>query len=425
MDLSRVAFPGVLLASWAASAQEAGHPATREEIFRRLREEKRQSVRLYQPKRFESIFRAIDGARKPRASTMNWKGLHPRLDWPSPGSGAAVGARYWRRDVLGPLDLSGAAFYSIYGYQHYEAQLGLISPERSQIPPSWQDDEFYEIGDVRPRLRRVPVYAALRYRYLPEEGFYGLGPDSSLSNRTTYLQEETRAYLRTGIQLTRSFAWFLEAGYQHNSIGSGRSSYPSTETVFDETTAPGLEAPPDHARLATLAFLDLRQPRNPERGVVLAVLAARYLDRGSDAFSFDRYAFDFRTYVPLGSPQRILALRAGGNSDHPHEGAQVPFFLQESLGGSHALRGFNNLRFRGEKVLLFQAEYRWEPAAYWELAAFTDAGAVGRVGSSPGSFHWDWGFGTRFKIYSEILLRLEVAFSSETTRYHIRGSQSF
>jgi hypothetical protein len=47
------------------------------------------------------------------------------------------------------------------------------------------------------------------------------------------------------------------------------------------------------------------------------------------------------------------------------------------------------------------------------------------VGSSPGSFHWDWGLGTQFKIYSEILLRLEVAFSSETTRYYIRGSQSF
>jgi hypothetical protein len=425
MDLRTVVFVGLVLAAWAAAAQEADPPATREETFRRSREEKRQSVRASQTKRIESIFRAIDKAKKPTVSAMNWKRFHPRLDWPSPGSGVAVGTRYWKRDLMGPLDVSGAAFYSIYNYQHYEVQFGLIAPERSEIPPSWKDDEFYEIGDVHPRWRRIPIYVTLRYRYLPEEDFYGLGPDSSLSNRTTYLQEETRAYLRTGVQLTRNFLWAVEGGYQYNSIGSGRSSYPSTGTVFDETTAPGLEAAPDHARFATLAFLDFRERRNPERGVTLAVMAARFLGSGSGAFSFDRYGFDVRTYAPLGSPQRILALRAAGNSDHPHHGAQVPFFLQESLGGSHTLRGFDTFRFRGEKVLLFQGEYRWEPAAYWQIAAFIDAGTLGRVGSSPGSFHWDWGLGTQFKIYSEILLRLEVAFSSETTRYYIRGSQSF
>ena len=41
------------------------------------------------------------------------------------------------------------------------------------------------------------------------------------------------------------------------------------------------------------------------------------------------------------------------------------------------------------------------------------------------NLQWDWGFGTRFKTYRDIVLRLEVAFSDETTRYYFRGSTSF
>jgi outer membrane translocation and assembly module TamA len=158
---------------------------------------------------------------------------------------------------------------------------------------------------------------------------------------------------------------------------------------------------------------------------MLALLGESFLDQTQDAFSFHRFGFDARGFLPLGSPQRVLALRAAMVFDRPEDGDQVPFFMQESLGGSHLLRGFDSFRFRAEKVALYQGEYRWEPTPFWELAIFGDAGSVARTGSSFEGLEWDYGFGMRFKSYRDVLLRLEIAFSRETTRYYFRGSTSF
>jgi hypothetical protein len=420
----------LLTASLASFAQENdGAPKTRGELLRREREEKRKSTRPYKPNRVEEQFLKLDKAENPAITDMNFKGFYPRVAWPSRGSGAAFGTRYWKRDFLGPVDAAGAAFYSIFGYQHYDAQVGLIPHKGDQIPQrSWRGDDLYEIGDVRPGFPRFPLYATFRYRYLPHEDFYGLGPEASPEDRSEYLQEETRAYLRTGLQFTKNFVWVLEGGYQWNAIGQGTSSsYPSTDEEFSEQEAPGLSSPPDYLRFSTQLFFDFRdEPGNPHRGWMLAVLGERFLDQGEDnSFSFYRVGFDARGFVPLGSPQRILALRAAFLSDHAADGHQVPFFMQESLGGSRTLRGYDSFRFRGERIELFQIEYRWEPVAFWELALFTDAGSAARAGEAFSDLNWDYGIGMRFKTYRDVLLRFEIAFSSETTRYYIRSSTSF
>jgi hypothetical protein len=38
---------------------------------------------------------------------------------------------------------------------------------------------------------RLSVIALARYRYFPQEDYFGLGPDSLKDNRTNYLLEET------------------------------------------------------------------------------------------------------------------------------------------------------------------------------------------------------------------------------------------
>ncbi len=429
-DLSTSGILFFLLTSAVAhpAQQDQEPPSTREELMRRLREEKRGALRPYAPNRVEEQFLKIDKAENPAILDLNWKGFYPRVAWPSRGSGAALGARYWQRDVLGPLDVAGAAFYSWRRYQHYDVQFGLMPHKGSQIPQrSWRGDDLYEIGDVRPGFPRFPLYATFRYRDLPQEDFYGLGSEASLDKRTTYRHEETRAYLRTGLQFTKNFAWIVEGGYQWNSLGPGTtSSFPTTDFEFDDTGAPGLASPPDYVRLSTQLFFDFRdEPGNPHKGWMLAVIGERFLDRTRDSFSFDRIGFDARGFLPLGSPQRILALRAALLGDHTAEGNRVPFFMQESLGGSHTLRGFDSFRFRGERVELYQLEYRWEPTTFWELALFTDAGSAAREGLAFEDLVWDWGFGMRFKTYRDVLLRFEIAFSEETTRYYIRSSTSF
>ena len=421
---------GILLAATVALAQSSAPPRSRAELLRREREAKRARLAPYVPNRVEKQLLRIDKAETPSIADWSFKGFHPRIAWPSRGSGAAPGVRYWEPDLIGPVDLAGAAFYSIRGYQHYDVQFGLLPHVGDRIPQrSWRGDDVYELGSTRPGFVRVPFYVTVRYRYLPEEDYYGSGPDSSLESRTSYLQEETRVYLRTGLQLSKHFAWILSGGYQANAIGSGSSSrFPATDTLFDEEAAPGLSRPPDYLRYGAQLFYDRRdEPGNPHRGGMIAFAYERFDDRTEGAFGFDRFGIDGRAYLPLGSPQRILALRTALLVDEAEPGQRVPFFMQESLGGSHTLRGFDSFRWRGEKVMLYQLEYRWEPLDFWELAVFTDTGTVSEADSELrfANLQWDWGLGTRFKTYRDVVLRFEVAFSRETTRFYIRGSASF
>jgi hemolysin activation/secretion protein len=160
---------------------------------------------------------------------------------------------------------------------------------------------------------------------------------------------------------------------------------------------------------------------------MLGLAYSRFDDTARGRFSFDRYGLDARAFVPLGSPQRVLALRAALLVDRARSGNVVPFFMQRSLGGSHTLRGFDSFRWRGPEIVLYQAEYRWEPLRFWDLDVFVDTGAVRGPAEGSGFDHLevDWGFGTRFKTYRDVVVRLEIAFSNETTRYYVRGSTSF
>jgi outer membrane protein assembly factor BamA len=160
---------------------------------------------------------------------------------------------------------------------------------------------------------------------------------------------------------------------------------------------------------------------------MIAVAATRFHERGGSDFTFDRVAGDARGYASLGSPQRVLALRALASVDRPAAGSRVPFYLQEALGGSRTLRGYHSFRFRGEKLLLLQAEYRWETWPALEFALFADVGrAYGRneAFALRGLEH-DYGVGVRLKTHDSVLARLEVARSGEDTRLLLRLGPSF
>jgi hemolysin activation/secretion protein len=101
--------------------------------------------------------------------------------------------------------------------------------------------------------------------------------------------------------------------------------------------------------------------------------------------------------------------------------------MQESLGGSHTLRGYQNFRFRGEKILLLQAEYRWEAVPAVELALFVDGGQALRAGEDfdLGDLETDYGFGIRLKRNTGLIARLDVARSGEDRRVLLRFGPSF
>ena len=328
------------------------------------------------------------------------------------------------------VDLHASAFYSIRGYEYYDLQLGRLAHRGDAFPArSTRGDDVYELGDVvRVDVGRAVLYGSARYRHYPETAFYGLGADTRPAGRTSFLSQDALYEVVTGYQGPRG-ALTVRAGLMQAFVGPGtEEGVPSIRARHDDRSAPGLDRQPDFFHLAASLLLDGRdQPGNPHRGGMIAVAASRFDEQGGDEFTFDRIAGDARGFASLGSPQRVLAVRALASADRPASGARVPFYLQEPLGGSRTLRGFRTFRFRGEKLLLLQAEYRWEAWPALELALFADAGrSYGRGEDfAMRGLETDYGFGVRLKTHDAVVARLDVARSREDTRYLLRLGPSF
>lgn len=413
-----------------AAAEETG-TETRQALWERLRREKLGAVRPEQPDFVERSILALEKAERPGLLAWNVGGFYPRVQSIGWGSQTAIGARFWQPDIKGTrIDVHAAAFHSIRRYESYELQAGVL-PHRGRTLParSHKGDDVYELGGIRRRSGRQGLaYASLRYRHLPEVDFFGLGTASQPTDQTTFLLQDAWYDLVVGYQPTSRAAITARAGLMQAFVGPGRDErFPTTQQLFDETRVPGLTRQPDFLHLTVLGLLDSRdQPGNPHSGAMLAVSASRFDDRNSDAYAFDRLGADGRVFVPLGSVQRVLALRALVSADRPAEGSRVPFFLQETLGGSHTLRGYRSFRFRGEKLLLVQAEYRWEAAPAVELAAFADGGRVAShlADWSLGDLRTSYGLGLRIKSHDRVILRFDVGRSSEETRLLLRVGES-
>jgi hypothetical protein len=421
----------VLFLSAAASA-DAQEPETRVEEWTRLRREKAASLAPPRTGFLERQLLAIEKATRPSLLDLNLAGFYPR--GANVGSGAewGLGTRFWQPDIgRSRVDVAGSVFYSINGYEFYDLQAGLLPHRAGHMPPySVRGDTVYEIGD-NPRLDRghVSLYGSAVYRHYPQLDFYGLGGGTDPADHTNYLHQDARYEAVAGYHFRSGLAATVRGGFIQGFIGPGTNEdVPTIRTIFDDAAAPGLDEQPDFYRYGASIQVDTRdRPRNPHHGGLVALLAERYDERGGDAFTFDRLAADGRGFVSLGSPQRVLAVRAFVSRDRPKEGARVPFYLQESLGSGDNLRGFDRARFRGEKVLLLQAEYRWEAWPALEFALFADGGRAFRADEdfSVEDLEADYGFGVRLKSHESVLARLEVAFTPEGTALLVRLGPSF
>ena len=378
----------------------------------------------YAPNFVERLMLKADKGELPHIYSWNLWGFYPRLQNIAAGSSLAGGVRYWRPDMGGsPLSLHGSAFYSITSYQYYDAQLGVIPHSGRSLPlRATNGDDLYELADIGQTVSKgLILFGSFKYRDYTELDFYGTGPDSGEDQRTSFRQEDLSADLVAGYQFGKPVAFTLRVGTFRPEIREGEdSAFPTTQELFVDATAPGLTAQPDFIAFKAQAFVDVRDvPGAAHKGAMVAIEYSRYDDRDLDQFSFDRWAIDARGYLPLGSVQRTLALRAWANYDDPDEGQSVPFYLQETIGGTRSLRGFENFRFRGEKVLLLQAEYRWEASPAVEMALFVDSGTVAPDGEDLelDGLKTNWGVGLRFKSFRSVILRFEFATGDEGGRF--------
>jgi len=407
-------------------------PQTRAEAWRRLREEKRQRLEPYKPTFLERQILGFEKAERPSILDLNFEGFYLRVRSLASGSRWAPVLHFWRPDIKGStFSVHASAAYSPTAYQLYDFQAGRLPHHgRALPPPSTKGDDLYELGGLqKSSLDHLILYTSLRYRHQPRDAFFGLGQDSRESDRTAFLYQDASYELVGGWQFNRRLVASARAGYVQVFTSDGEDDdFPPIGARFDDRSAPGLARQPDFLKLSGLLLFDGRdRPFNPHRGGMVALELARFDDRDGDAFAFHRAAIDVRGYVSLGSPQRVLATRVRASRDEAAEGSRVPFYLQDALSNSHTLRGYQTFRFRGERLVSLQAEYRWEAAPALELVVFGDAGRVFRPEEDLDldGLRGSMGVGLRLKSAEDVLARFDVAWGGEGSRVYLRFGPSF
>jgi len=365
------------------------------------------------------------------------RGVHvgpffPRIEIVSSGAGLAPMLHFWAPDIGGThLDVHASAAYSIYSYQYYDLQVGRVPHEEKRLPRvAWGTRGLFPLADIE-KSAAAPgfdIYASAQYRDFPREDFYGIGATSLRLDRTDY---RMRDGLYEGVVRFRvaHLSIMARAGLLRTAIRPGTdSAFPDTAISNDESTAPGLLPSADFVEVSGGAWLELRdEPRNPHRGAALGVAFSRFDDRHASAFEFNRLIADAREYIALGSNRHVVALRQVTSLTEPDAGRRVPFYMQSTLGGSTLLRGYSSVRFRGDKLLALEGEYRFELRPKIELALIYEAGKV-----FPTMREFDlrnllrsWGAGIRLKSRREVRLRLDVLRSAEGTRVDLKLGPSF
>ena len=344
------------------------------------------------------------------------------------GSGLAAGIR------ANHSIFQAAGAYSFAGYQQVEGQIGWNAPRRGFFfrPIRYEYEDVFDLPSTRQGGEEINqgklLYFEFRYRDLSQIDFFGVGPDSLHSSLTNFEQRDSSFVGVTGYQFSRKFRFAVRTGYTIYALSGGDDDdEPDTSALFGDTDAPGLAREPDFFIIGPAALLDLRDvPENPHSGGALGLSFTRFQPRSGD-FAFSRYLFDARYFMPLRDPSRVAAFWFHTSIDHADRSNRVPFYLQQALGGSQMLRGFDNFRFRDSKLLYLSGEYRWEVKPAMEIAGFFDAGKVfsERQDFNLRNLRTSYGAGFRFKTEGGVVFRVDFARSSEENRIVFRFGPSF
>lgn len=297
--------------------------------------------------------------------------------------------------------------------------------------------QVYRAGlDLPPMLgKRLGATGETNYKYLPQEDFYGIGPDSRLEDRTNYKREETELALDLIGNVSRTVRFDADVEYANSNIHSGEDEEtPTTEDVFPPGTVPGLHTGAELlSTTLSVSFHGLDYPDDPTSGVYAKVLVGLCEDLEGDAYDFWRTFVEVRGAVGLlgrgnrFGPRSTLVVRCLADLNEPRGEGGVPFFRMPRIGGSNTLRGFSEWRFTDENAVLFNVEYRYPIQTLLEAVIFWDEG---QVFPDPDDFRLDrfrssFGGGVRVVHHHAMFVRLELAKSSEAWRWTFKFGGAF
>ena len=373
-----------------------------------------------------------DDDRPGEGAGLHWGPIYPRVVILSSGGGPGPALHLWARDIGSTsIDFHASAAYTIYKYQYFDAQFGLLPHVDKRLPRfETGTNALFPLADIE-KTSAAPgfnIYASARYRDYPREDFFGVGPNSLRANHTDYRLQDGLYEGVVRFRVSR-LSVMGRAGVLHTSILEGTDpADPNAEVLFNNSTAPGLLRSPDFNHMSGGAWLELRdEPGNPHKGAAFGAAYAHFDERNGNRYEFNRLSIDAREYLKLGSNRNVIALRQALSMDDPEPGAVVPFYLRPTLGGSNFFRAYSSFRFRDDRLLYLASEYRFEFHPKVELALIYETGKVfpDSQNVSLRDMRRGYGAGLRFKSTKKVHVRLDVVHGIEGNRIHLKLGPAF
>ena len=207
----------------------------------------------------------------------------------------------------------------------------------------------------------------------------------------------------------------------------------SIEEVFTPASVPGFAAEPTFGRYR--GFVEFLHPVMDDSAALdesgsyrgayqVAFEAVR--DHESGTHDFHRWETEVQQRIPGLRPGQHLTLH--GFLASTNTGADVPFYMLYTLGGSGglktfrpdllgtdgtraSLRGFRNYRFRDRDLVLMQAEYRIPVHRHIQTTVFVDAGQVApRTSELFSDLRTSTGFSLSYMRKGKTVGRMDVGF---------------
>lgn len=333
----------------------------------------------------------------------NEVGITPRVGSVASGGGLAIGAHVRQPLGTGQLFLDTEYLASVKGYQS-----GLV--ELSSKPLAGG---------------RVTIGGGFKYDSLPQEDFFGYGPDSQLDRHTSYQRQglDTRAWVaftpRPWLEVRTT------VGHLNTRLFEGeQGGVPSIDTVSWHSGIEGIGRQSNYLHADIDATVDLRDDDfMPRAGTYARVGVSRFSGLGVQDCNFVRTHVDVRHYVPVAgfSGADSIAIR-GALSMTASGNARPSFYFLPRLGGGSTLRGYETSRFVDAQAMLVSAEYRWQVRRKLQIVGFVDAGQVAPAMSAFAMSRFDaaGGAGIRYRGF-----RVDYAVGREGSRFHVGFGPTF
>jgi hypothetical protein len=287
-------------------------------------------------------------------------------------------------------------------------------------------DEDYEVEFAERGLLENKAFVLAKFIYERDstERFYGFGNHSEESRESNYTGEDLYLDVQPGYWVLPQVNVSYRMRIRRHNVQPGQvSTVPYIGAEHPGVYGKGIESGVYFQHRLNVAY-DTRDSTDMTTGGTLLNAYVDGADRhvGSST-SFVAYGFEWRNFLPFRGERRnpVLALRA--LVDYLQGGTDTPFWLQSSLGGRRALRGYGGDRFIDFNRALLAAEIRtrvYERRLFGvkgelELAPFVEAGQVFRHIYDPplDDLHVVGGLGIRALVRPQLVAFVDVGYGAE------------